>query len=112
MWILDGGACLRCRRGHAMVNGTSATREEIFTWLRSALVRVDDRLSVEAVVDGASLVHDLGLDSLRLEELVALIKREVTGADLTPWYVRAARDGEDTVAGLLDFLVEGALPRA
>jgi hypothetical protein len=86
----------------------SMNREQLFVWLRSALMRVDRNLPAEAIVESSSLVYDLGLDSLRLEEVIALIKHEVSDTDLTPWYARAARGGQDTVAGLLDFLVERA----
>jgi hypothetical protein len=74
--------------------------------MQSALLRVDSTLPADAIVRDASLVYDLGLDSLRLEAVVALIKRELSDTDLTPWYVRAAHEGQDTVGGLVDFLAE------
>jgi hypothetical protein len=65
---------------------------------------VHPALEVDALAEGASLVYDLGLDSLRLEELAALVKRELSSADLTPWYVRAS-GGHDSVGELVDFLL-------
>jgi hypothetical protein len=79
-------------------------REILLGWLRDALLRLDPALAVETVVDDASLVYDLGMDSIRIEELVALIKKELSSADLTLWYVRAS-EGHDTVGALLDFLM-------
>lgn len=80
-------------------------REPVFSWLCSSLLAIDDRLRAEMVVEGASLMTDLGLDSLGLEELVAQIKTERPELDLTPWYVRASQDGQDTVGSLIDFLL-------
>jgi aryl carrier-like protein len=80
-------------------------RAPIFAWLRASLLAIDDSLRADMIVEGASLMTDLGLDSLRLEELVARIKTERPELDLTPWYVRAARSGQDTVGSLVDFLV-------
>jgi hypothetical protein len=83
-------------------------RNELVAWLRNAVMEINPGLSGEQVLEEASLIHDLGFDSLSLESLLAQVKSRVPGIDLTPWYVRAARQGQDTIASLVDFLMEAA----
>jgi hypothetical protein len=84
----------------------ATARNEHVAWLQDAVMEINPVLSREQVLEGASLVHDLGFDSLALESLMAQVKSRVPGLDMTPWYVRAARQGQDTIASLVDFLME------
>jgi hypothetical protein len=83
------------------------SREEIESWLRLTILQVQDGLSSDQVVASASLFQDLGFDSLTFEKLVGTIESAVLGKDLTPWYVRAASHGEDTLGSLIEFLIAG-----
>lgn len=85
---------------------TATARNELAAWVRNAVMDINPVLSREQVLEEASLVHELGFDSLALESLIAQVKSRVPGIDLTPWYVRAARQGHDTIASLVDFLME------
>ena len=82
-------------------------RQEVEDWLTQTILELQDGLAREHVVASASLFRDLGFDSLAFEKLVGLIESSALSCDLTPWYFRAARYGEDTVGSLLEFLLEG-----
>jgi hypothetical protein len=81
------------------------TRDELESWLKRTILELQDSLSGEQVVPSASLFHDLGFDSLTFEKLIARVEASLVHKDLTPWYARAARGGEDTVGSLIDFLL-------
>ncbi|WP_224247187.1 hypothetical protein [Hyalangium gracile] len=89
---------------------TPMAREELVAWMQHAVLEIHPVLSLEQVLEESSLVHDLGFDSLSLESLMAMVKSRVPGVDLTPWYVRAAQHGQDTIASLVDFLLEARPP--
>jgi Phosphopantetheine attachment site len=81
------------------------TRDELESWLKRTILELQDSLSIDQVVPSASLFHDLGFDSLTFEKLIARVEASLADQDLTPWYARAARGGEDTVGSLLEFLL-------
>jgi hypothetical protein len=80
-------------------------RDEFEEWLRRAILELQDGLSADQVIASASLFHDLGLDSLAFEKLLATIDSAMTDKDLTQWYVGAIDRGEDTFGSLVDFLI-------
>jgi hypothetical protein len=80
-------------------------REEIEDWLRKTIVEQQEGISTEQVVPSASLFQDLGFDSLAFERLLATLESTGFARDLSGWYFRAARHGEDTIGSLIDFLV-------
>jgi hypothetical protein len=61
--------------------------------------------------DTHSLTIDLGMDSLELMNLFALIERRIGPVDLMPWMVGSAVPGRDTVDSLSRY-VATALPHA
>ena len=61
--------------------------------------------SPSRVSDGASLTTDLGLDSLELMNLFALIERKIGAVDLMPWMIGSAAGGGDTVGSLCRYVV-------
>lgn len=85
-------------------HATALDAEEIFLKVREALVRSNRELAPTLVHKDASLVNDLGMDSMRLAALVAEIKAAFGDVDMTGWYVTTARRGADTVSGLVEFL--------
>src|SRR3954462_10261738 len=101
-------------RTHTLDNAqrlaTPPARKELVAWMQDAVMEINPVLSREQVLEGASLIHELGFDSLSLESLMAQVKSRVPGIDLKPWYVRPARQGEDTIASLVDFLMEALSP--
>jgi len=82
-------------------------RQEVEDWLTQTILELQDGLGREHVVASASLFRDLGFDSLTFEKLVGMIESSALSCDLTPWYFRAARYGEDTIGSLIEFLLEG-----
>lgn len=82
-------------------------REQVENWLIQTILELQDGLAREQIVASASLFSDLGFDSLAFEKLVGLIESSALSRDLTQWYFRAARHGEDTVGSLIDFLSDG-----
>jgi hypothetical protein len=82
-------------------------RDDVEDWLRRTILELQDGLELEQVVASASLFQDLGFDSLAFEKLVGIIESAELKRDLTQWYFRAARYGEDTVGSLIEFLLEG-----
>lgn len=92
--------------------------DTIFQEVSAAIALASQDVRPEDVRPEASLIEDMGMDSMRLSALFAEIKRRFGQIDLTRWYVSAARHGADTVGGLVEYLdraVEGApvvsLPR-
>jgi hypothetical protein len=83
-------------------------RDEVEGWLKQTILELQDGLSSEQVIPSASLFQDLGFDSLSFEKLVGLLEATALSRDLTQWYFRAARYGEDSVGGLLEFLLAEA----
>ena len=81
-------------------------REDVEAWLRRTILELQEGLSSEQIVDSASLFQDLGFDSLAFEKLVGIIESTALNRDLTQWYFRAARHGEDTIGSLIEFLLE------
>ena len=82
-------------------------REDVELWLKGTILELQDGLAIEQIVSSASLFQDLGFDSLAFEKLAGIIESTVLKRDLTQWYYRVVRHGEDTVGSLLDFLLEG-----
>jgi acyl carrier protein len=85
-------------------------KEEVFLKVREAAVRSNRDLTPASVHHGASLVLDLGMDSLHLVSFIGELKSQFGDIDMTGWYVLTARAGGDTVSGLVDFLCQ-ALPK-
>jgi hypothetical protein len=81
------------------------SREQIESWLRDTLLELEDGLSSEQIVGAASLRHDLGLDSLAFERLLGAIEKVLPQRDLADWYANTAESGDDTLTGLVDFLL-------
>jgi hypothetical protein len=81
-------------------------REQVEEWLTQTILEISDGLAREQIVASASLFRDLGFDSLAFEKLVGLIETSALSRDLTQWYFRAARHGEDTIGSLIDFLLD------
>ncbi|WP_224367737.1 acyl carrier protein [Hyalangium versicolor] len=86
--------------------GPALDRDELVAWMQDAIREIRLDLSREQVEEEASLVHDLGFDSLALEGLMARVKARFPSVDLTPWYMRAAQHGQDSLATLVDFLLQ------
>jgi|GEM_PF-1548677 acyl carrier protein len=84
------------------------TRQQILDQVRNIILSRNDCLFPDDVAEAASLTYDLGMDSLHLASLIATIKEEIAEVEFTPWYIRAARHGQDTVGGLVDYLEERA----
>ena len=81
-------------------------REDVELWLKRTILELQDGLKMEQVIASASLFQDLGFDSLAFEKLVGIIESTELKRDITQWYFRAARYGEDTVGSLIEFLLE------
>ena len=81
------------------------SREDLESWLSTTVLELQDGLAGDQVIASASLVYDLGFDSLALEGLAAAIESAPSVDDLAPWYSQALSDGDDSVRGLVDFLV-------
>jgi acyl carrier protein len=78
--------------------------EDILKKVALAISRANKDIQPELIRAEASLVEDLGFDSMRLAALFSDIKANFGIKDMTAWYVSAARDGADTVHGLVTFL--------
>ncbi|HEU4408387.1 MAG TPA: acyl carrier protein [Polyangiaceae bacterium] len=78
--------------------------ETIFAQVTEAIVRSNRDVAHATIHADASLVADLGMDSMRLAALIGELKARFGDVDLTGWYVTTARHGADTVRGLVDFL--------
>lgn len=81
-------------------------RSQIFSFIKQSILSINESLSPDEVKESSSLAQDLGFDSLHLEMLITKLKEELVDTEYTPWYVRASRRGQDTVAGLIDFIHE------
>lgn len=81
-------------------------RSQIFSCVCQSILSINESLTREDISESSSLTQDLGLDSFRLELLIAKLKEELLDTEYTPWYVRASRRGQDTVCGLIDFIHE------
>lgn len=82
------------------------TRQEILQIVYKLILETNSALTVRDVAESASLMSDLGMDSFCLESLISRTREEVADIEFTPWYVRAARHGQDTVSSLVDYVVE------
>jgi hypothetical protein len=87
------------------VKSANLSREQLESWLRDTLLELEAGLSSEQIVGAASLRLDLGLDSLAFERLLGAIEKVLPQRDLTEWYADTAESGDDTLAGLVDFLL-------
>ena len=52
----------------------------------------------------ASMTAELGLDSVHLTSLFALIRQEIGPVELAPWFIRASHTGEDSIASLAAYI--------
>ena len=80
------------------------SQQGILEFIKQIVVQVNDGVHPDEIHNGASLVADLGMDSMKLASLVAEIKNHFGNVDLTEWFIAAARDGTDTVWHLAEFL--------
>jgi acyl carrier protein len=87
------------------------TRDQIRTDLVNRICSLDAKILVRDLRDDASLVDDLGLDSLDLAELSAAIRDRYDDIDLTDWYIASSKSGHDTLASLVDYIAS-RWPRA
>ncbi|XXF77613.1 acyl carrier protein [Myxococcaceae bacterium GXIMD 01537] len=82
------------------------TRQQLLEEVRNLILAQNSCLFPDEVGESASLTYDLGMDSLHLEQLISGIKEQIVELEFTPWYIRAARHGQDTVGGLVDYIDE------
>lgn len=82
------------------------TRQQLLEEVRNLILAQNPCLFPDDVGEAASLTYDLGMDSLHLECLISSIKDGIIELEFTPWYIRAARHGADTVGGLVDYIDE------
>lgn len=80
------------------------TRQAIAELIRHEIARLRPDMLPSEIDDGASLTETLSLDSFDLEALFAFLRNHVGDAELTPWFVRASRQGSDRLGDLIDFL--------
>lgn len=83
-------------------------RSHVFSFVRQIISSISQEVGPDDVKESSSLTQDLGFDSLRLEMLITSIKDGLLDTEFTPWYVRASRRGEDTVASLIDFILRAS----
>jgi len=83
------------------------SRQELLDRVRNLLLTLNGQVDAyDDLSESASLIQDLGLDSFALESLFSSIRDEILDVEFTPWFVRASRRGEDTVASLVDYVME------
>lgn len=81
-------------------------RQQLLEQVQNLILAQNTCLFPDDVEESASLTYDLGMDSLHLELLISGIKEQVADLEFTPWYIKAARHGQDTVGGLVDYIEE------
>jgi acyl carrier protein len=81
-------------------------RQLILDNVRNLILGTNTGLYPDDVTEAASMTYDLGMDSFYLESLIAKLKEEVADIEFTPWYIRAARRGHDTVGSMVDYIEE------
>ena len=81
-------------------------RQEILDHVRNIILGAHQGLYPDDVSEFASMTYDLGMDSFHLESMISRLKDEVADIEFTPWYIKAARRGHDTVGSLVDFIDE------
>jgi Phosphopantetheine attachment site len=77
----------------------SETRDRLIRVIKAVLGVGSLRIS-----GAESLTTDLGMDSLELMSLFALIDSEIGAIDLMPWLVDSSCGGRDTVDGLCRYV--------
>jgi acyl carrier protein len=81
-------------------------RQQLLDHVRNFILGLNSGLYPDDVNEFASMTYDLGMDSFYLEALIANLKEQVADIEFTPWYIRAARRGHDTVGSLVDYIDE------
>ncbi len=87
-------------------------RDEIRIEVTRRILAIDRKLRADDVRDDASLVDNLGLDSLDLAELSVSIREAYDDLDLTDWYISSSSSGRDTIGSLVDFIDSRTEPLA
>ena len=76
---------------------------QILFRIRAAILNEVPELDAEQLTSETSLTRELRLDSLRLTSIFARVN-DIIPVDLTPWIVKVASGGPDTLGGLASYV--------
>ena len=79
-------------------------KEEILADVQLALLKINSDLDVRNITEPVELVDGLGLDSLNLANLIESLRAKYSDINFMPWFIEAAKKGQDTVGRLVEFI--------
>ena len=85
---------------------TTTQREHLTQRCLELLASVMPNLDMSSVSTSSSLMDDLMLDSFLLASFVERLEQEFGNVDMTRWFMIASNGGQDTIDGLVTFIVE------
>lgn len=80
-------------------------RDQLTSLCLTELAAVAPELDRSTISATSSLTDELMLDSFVLATFIEKLEQKFSDVDMTPWFMTATRGGQDTIEGLVDFIL-------